>query len=414
MNQRMPGPMNQRMPGPINQQMPGPMNQQMPGRMNQQMINQQMTGRIPNQQMINQQMTGRIPNPQMMNQRMPNYNQWNGRNPNSYNYTNQSYEDNDHGNGNGIIFNIIIIVGILACLGALGFIGFKIINSSNNNKEEEKPKTEEKVTPPEEKKTMEKLSLNNISFEYNSEEWAPTIIQVENVDVENTLALQNENYYIVFTYEVIPQYLSTETIALAMKETYEKQGATILNNPGTDKITINNLEWYPVKYTLNNRTYYQILFAKDYDTYAISFFTESDSYEEGIKLFDTIIKTIQYTNGTNENDDSIIELIKGEWDWGQSGYFVFTDTEVYLYENSSKNMNNVIIGKYSVTNGVKKDGETKEGITVFTHFEKFTLDGAEQAINYPDREYLFIKNSDGTYTIIDELAANQETGKKVK
>ena len=418
MNQRMPGPMNQgmsnsnnnqQMPGRMNQQMPGRMNQQMPGRMNQQMpgrMNQQMPGRT------NQQMQNRMPNQQMMNQRMPNYNQMKNWNQNNYNNRNQLYEEKDSGNGNSIITNIIIIVGILACLGALGFIGYKIIKSPG--KEQGDQKTEQKETPPEEKKIMEKLSLNSISFEYDYEEWSSAIIQVEDVEAENTLAIQNENYYIVFTYEVIPQYLSTQTIALAMKENYESQGATILNNPGTDKITINNLEWYPVEYTLNNRTYYQIIFAKDYDTYAISFFTETENYNEGRKLFDEMAKTIKYESDPNENDIKAQEQLSGEWEWGKSGYFVFDDTNIYLYENSTKDSNNVVVGFYTVTNGVTKNGETKEGMTVHAHFDKFTLDGVDQTINSPDREYLFIKNSDGTYTIVDELADNQEAGKKVK
>jgi len=120
-------------------------------------------------------------------------------------------------------------------------------------------------------------------------------------------------------------------------------------------------------------------------------------------------KDTKDNNKDNKQDDdekevSAKEKLLGEWDWGRYGYFVFTeDNELYLYKDSSKSMDNVVVGTYTASNGIQTNAAgMKDGVTVIASYEEFYLDGVKQeGMQSPKRQYAFELKSDGSYYVTD-------------
>ena len=119
----------------------------------------------------------------------------------------------------------------------------------------------------------------------------------------------------------------------------------------------------------------------------------------------------------DEKEVSAKEKLLGEWDWGNLGYFVFTkDNELYLYKDSSKSKDNVVIGTYSASNGIQTNAAgMKDGITVIASYEEFYLDGTKQAsMKSPKRQYAFELKSDGSYYVTDLATYSSGAANKIK
>jgi hypothetical protein len=127
-------------------------------------------------------------------------------------------------------------------------------------------------------------------------------------------------------------------------------------------------------------------------------------------------------NKVNEKEDEPKEVsakdkLLGEWDWGKLGYFVFTeDNELYLYKDSSKSMDNVVVGTYTASNGIQTNAAgMKEGITIIASYEDFYLDGVKQdSMKSPKRQYVFELKSDGSYYATDLATYSSGALKKIK
>lgn len=161
----------------------------------------------------------------------------------------------------------------------------------------------------------------------------------------------------------------------------------------------------------------QYFFIDDYNQYSISYVTYEEEYLENLSEAKEIINTVQLDTTQKQLDEKAAkkELV-GEWDCGKTGYVVFNeDNTYYFYKDSTKSMDNVIIGKYSATNKVKTyaAGYTN-GIYILCDIEKGIMDGKTYIKPNNKIDYVFIPNEDGEYDCKNMVTYSTFKASKVK
>lgn len=316
--------------------------------------------------------------------------------------TNQQQVNNSNKSNKGLI---ALIIGILVVVIG-GVAGFIFIRQAFNYLNDAQDKIEDYTSRP------ETVYLNKISFEYNSSIWS----KKSSLSDEDKITLVDSFGTITVTHNSSKVYYQTETFSSEMKSSLKEQGMTIKEE--TSKVTINGKDWYKIVYSSdsNNRTAMTLFFCDYYDVYSFTYAANSDSYSFNLSEVEKIYKTLTYDNSANEiAEKDAKSKLTGEWDWGISGYFVIDQNTMYLYKDSSKDMNNVFYGTYTADNKVATAAAGYvDGLYAHLTVTNFNLDGEAQDTTNMEMEFVFIPNNDGTYTIENLVSQTYGTATKVK
>ena len=353
---------------------------------------------------------GNISNQEFNNMGVPLNNNNNNNNYNNNNYNGIPNYGNDYNNvPNNQYYqkkkktkiNIAIVL-ILLFIGFLIMIGLYFVFTRDENGQI--------------KKDLSILTLESVSFKYDSSLWKTENISSTTGNSENMKSLKYNSYYVVFVYSDLQGYSSSADFANSLKRSYENSGVKIINNAGSQKLSLNGIDWYVLKYENGGKTYYQLVYANRDGSYSLTYFTDSSKYDTGFKYFETLFKTLVYDSSVdlNKQNDAKDQLV-GEWDWGKLGYFVITQDMIYLYQDSSKSMNNVHYGSYSSSDSIPNVGYGKiDGLYVIVNYTSSYIDGVSTPMKTSEREYTFVKYSDGLYKINDLVSGASDYAKKVK
>ena len=125
-------------------------------------------------------------------------------------------------------------------------------------------------------------------------------------------------------------------------------------------------------------------------------------YAAEIKDVSEVYNTLNIDNTEDIlSEEEAKDKLIGEWDWGSQGYFVIDENMIYLYKDSSKDINNLIYGTYKADNKIMTYGAGyADGIYVLMTIKDFYIDGERlNDATGSQFEFAFIEGADGTYII---------------
>ncbi|MBR2828831.1 MAG: hypothetical protein IKE70_06340, partial [Bacilli bacterium] len=253
------------------------------------------------------------------------------------------------------------------------------------------------------------IEVNKMSMKYDRT-W---ILNTSKSSSDNIVIYKDRNV-ISLVYSKTSTYISTYNFALTMINENKKNGYSADSN--IEDIIINGLTWKSITYTNATNKYQQLFYSTGYEMYSFIYASNKESFEKGEIEANKIMNTLTYDKTENQKgEEEAKKTLIGEWDWGISGYFVITNNKIYLYKDSTKNMNNVMIGNYTANNKIPTNTKGYvDGIHVIFTIDKVYMDGIDQNAKPFDREYTFTKNTDGTYTIWNITSDFSEVAKKIK
>lgn len=246
------------------------------------------------------------------------------------------------------------------------------------------------------KQVEETLTLSNISINYDNS-WK--LDEINTTEQKKVIKKGNSKIVMVVTSGKI--FYTTEQFTKKIQQEYEEMYNDV--KIGEEQI-INNNTWITIEYSYdkNNKKYQSIQYflIDDYDQYSVSYVTYDTEYLDMLNEAIDIINTVKLdtTQKKLDEEEAKKELV-GEWDCGKTGYFVFNeDGTYYFYKDSSKSMDNVIIGKYSATNKIKTyaSGYT-EGIYILCDIEKGIMNKETYIKPNNKIDYAFIPSEEGKY-----------------
>ena len=253
------------------------------------------------------------------------------------------------------------------------------------------------------------LEVNKMSIKYDKT-WTLNTSKSST----DSKVIYKDHYVISLIYSKASSYISTYTFTQTMINENKKSGYSL--DSDIEDLTINGIEWKSITYTNTTNKYQQLFYSTGYEMYSFIYATEKSSFDKGKEETKKIMNTLTIDNKeTKKGEEEAKKTLVGEWDWRISGYFVITNNEAYLYKDSTKSMNNVMIGTYTADNKIPTNAKGYvEGIHMIFTINKVYMDGTNQKANTFSREYTFTKNTDGTYTIWNLSSDFSGVAKKVR
>ncbi len=277
--------------------------------------------------------------------------------------------------------------------------------------------TETPADPP--KNAMKKKAkFHDLSFDYND-----NFTINEDESDENTLILNSNDVFIQARYSQEDIYTDTKGFSESVMKSFESQEDTTIVEP-LEETEINGENWYRTLIKINPETsdfYFRMYFlAKDYDYYSLAIYMPDSAYKANESVIDDIVATLTMDSSKSEADALKAKAaLTGEWEGNIYGYMVFNeDNTAFWYKDSSKSMDNVLVGTYTCDNKIRTySSGYLEGIYVLIDYNKMIFEGKEIAVEDSQKqEFMFTLNegSENQYRVKNILTGDVNTMTKVK
>jgi hypothetical protein len=282
-----------------------------------------------------------------------------------------------------------------------------VFTPSVQDTETSPPPTTADSTPPSVSPDPSTVSVVNLRISYDMR-WAIDE-EVRNEDGEMVrLKDQGSRVFLTFTCETGKIWLGNQYDPVSyLRDSIEEQAArwyddtiTVLRDTGGDEgDTYAGLEWgvYEVEtHPQQDTTSRQLLLIHNdgYDRYVISVTAiEASEYDRAWPYAREVLTALTFDDSKQKADEEAgMKLAIGEWDCGVQGYFVFmADGTMYFFMDSSKGMDNVIIGDYTADNKVPTNAAGYvEGLNITAKITYVCMGGVETELRGNETgQYIF-------------------------
>jgi hypothetical protein len=192
----------------------------------------------------------------------------------------------------------------------------------------------------------------------------------------------------------------------AMVAGYDDEAITVRRDTGSDEgDAYGGREWgiYEVETQPEPDTMCKQLFLihlDAYDRYVISITAFDDSeYATAWTDAHELLAALVFDDSQQKADEEAGKrLTIGEWDCGTQGYFVFMeDSTMYFFMDSSKGMDNVIIGIYKADSKVPTNASGYvDGLNITAEINFLCMGGVETQLRGDETgQYIFTPSSEG-------------------
>ncbi len=307
------------------------------------------------------------------------------------------------GSGFLVFIVIIIVIGLGGLLlykaGALkAFFNDKGSGNNSNNEEKESSKN---------KATSKKLSLSY-----------PKTWKKES-EGENGITLKKDNTIIIGGSFSVSVYFSSYAAMEEFANEFAKEWE-VFTKLNKEEVEIKGITWHKLEYsvTKDGSTKYGVLWihSTGYEIYNISYAANKEEFYDNLKSAEEIVATAVIAVDEEANAKAKKKLI-GEWDGGNSGYYVFNEDDTLLiYRESAKDKNNVFYATYVATDKIATYAAGYvEGVSVVTTITKVVIDGKEETNSVGNNlEYAFQERDDGNLNATNITAGTKYILKRVK
>lgn len=268
------------------------------------------------------------------------------------------------------------------------------------------------------KEELRPVSIGNLSFEYDANEWKHLESKDENAPLEFTDS--HENKISVYVSQESTYQYPMDMIHFYNTMVSGNEDFKVFQEP--TKVEVNGNTWYEYGYSYKEgaivRKVYQRFYGKYYNAASISYTSDEKNYDSGYSNAIKLMSSIKANDVTNDsNEAKAHKFLVGEWEVTGSGYLVLKDDGTYeWYSNSAKDKNNMHSGTYGcdVENPALslKEGD---GIYLVLFPEKLVVDGkAEETQSYKMDYLISFEQKENTeeYQMVNMASYNLYTIRK--